>query len=277
MKPVTPIHVVELFSPLSHELVTALKALQPLDWERPTICAPWRVKDVAAHLLGGNFGRLWNRVDASAQPDTPYGDYEHLLNLINDENDLWIQAAQRISPEILIELLELTDRRLYEYFNGLDPYALAHITVAWAGDSLPPNWFDIAREYTEKWLHQQHIREAVHIPLLTGHAWLAPVLDTFMRGLPRTFRNMHAMNGTSIAVQITGEAGGEWSLVRDGDAWNLYSGSAPEAISRVQLDQDLAWRLFTKGVGREEARSQVQIEGNQRVGEKVLELVSIMA
>jgi hypothetical protein len=39
----------------------------------------------------------------------------------------------------------------------------------------------------------------------------------------------------------------------------------------------LAWRLFTKGVGREEARSQVQIEGNQRVGEKVLELVSIMA
>lgn len=277
MKPVTPIHVIELFPPLSHELVAALKALQPLDWERPTICAPWRVKDVVAHMLGGNFGRLWNRVDSSAQPDTPYRDYEQLLNFINDENDLWIQAAQRISPEILIELLELTDRHLYEHFSRLDPSALAHITVAWAGDNLPPNWFDIAREYTEKWLHQQHIREAVGFPLLTGHAWLAPVLDTFMRGLPRTFQNRNAVQGTSIAVQITGEAGGEWSLVRDREAWNLYSGSAPEAISRVQLDQDLAWRLFTRGVGREDARSQVHIEGDQRVGENVLELVSIMA
>jgi hypothetical protein len=54
-------------------------------------------------------------------------------------------------------------------------------------------------------------------------------------------------------------------------------GSDPEAISRVQLNQDLAWRLFTRGVEREKARSQVHIEGNQRVGEKVLEMVSIMA
>ncbi len=277
MKPVTPILAIELFPPLSRELVSALKALQPLDWERPTICAPWSVKDVAAHLLGGNFGRLWNRVDSSAKIDRPQRDYEQLLRFINENNALWVQAAQRISPAILIELLELTDRRLYEHFSRLDPYALAGITVAWAGDSLPLNWFDIAREYTEKWLHQQHIREAVGLPLLTSRTWLSSVLDTFMRGLPHTFRNLPAKQGVSVAVQITGEAGGDWCLVNGGESWQLFAGSVPRVNCRVQLNQDLAWRLFTRGITPQDARQQVHLDGDVRLGEKVLEMVSIMA
>jgi hypothetical protein len=100
--------------------------------------------------------------------EAPLTDYEELVSLINRENEVWVQAARRISPEILIEFLDLTDRRLYEHFRKLDPHALAVISVAWASEDLAPHWFDIAREYTEKWLHQQHIREAVDLPLLTG-------------------------------------------------------------------------------------------------------------
>lgn len=120
----------------------------------------------------------------------------------------------------MIELLELTDHHFYHHFKSLAPDEPAKITVAWAGNSLPPNRFDIAREYTEKWHHQQHIREAVGKPLLTERKWLFPVLDTFMRGLPHAYRNMEATDGTSISILITGEAGGEWSLVREGK-WNL--------------------------------------------------------
>jgi uncharacterized protein (TIGR03083 family) len=278
MKPVEPIHVLELFPPLSRELLSVLKALEPVDWRRPTICAGWCVKDVAAHLLGGNLGRLRQHAGTATPSDEKQSmDYDELLSLINDDNELWVRAAQRISPELLVELLELTDGHLYDTFSRLDPDALAPITVAWASDSLPPNWLDIAREYTEKWLHQQHIREAVNRPLLTGRTWLSPVLDTFMRGLPRTFRNMDARQDTSITVQITGEAGAEWCLVREDSNWQLYLGGNPQAITRVQMDQDLAWRLFTRGVPPQDARRQVQIEGDVRVGEKVLEMVSIMA
>jgi hypothetical protein len=114
------------------------------------------------------------------------------LDLIDRGNAEWVQVARRISPEILIEFLELTDQRLYEHFKSLDPEQPAEITVAWASDDLPPNWFDIAREYTEKWLHQQHIREAVGQPILTGRDFLFPVLDTFLRGLPRAYRGVEA-------------------------------------------------------------------------------------
>lgn len=277
MKPVEPIYAVELFPPLSRELLTVIKALQPIDWARPTICSPWSVKDVAAHLLGGNLGRLWNRDETSTPSENPVRDYDELVSLINRDNELWVQAAKRISPEILIEFLDLTDRHLYDHFRSLAQDELARITVAWAGESLPPNWFDIAREYTEKWLHQQHIREAVGKPLLTKRKWLSPVLDTFMRGLPHTYRNLEAKNGTSVSVQITGEAGGEWSLVREGFHWHLFVGRDPQATCCVQIDQNLAWRLFTKGVTREDAKRQVQIDGNAALGEQVLEMVSIMA
>jgi uncharacterized protein (TIGR03083 family) len=277
MEPVQPINTLELFPPLSRELIKVLRALQPTDWSRPTVCAPWSVKDVAGHLLGGNLGRLWKVDETSTPRENPVQDYDELVNLIHRDNEFWVHAAQRISPEILIEFLDLTDHHLYDHFRSLAQNELARITVAWAGNSLAPNWFDIAREYTEKWLHQQHIREAVSRPLLIGRKWLSPVLNTFMRGLPHNYRNLEAKNGTSISVQVTGEAGGEWSLVREGFLWHLFVGRDPRATCCVQIDQNLAWRLFTKGINREDARRQVQIDGNVELGEKVLEMVSIMA
>jgi uncharacterized protein (TIGR03083 family) len=277
MRLVEPLDTVGLFPPLSRKLIAVLKALQSADWDRPTVCGPWSVKDVAAHLLGGNLNRVWNRTGISTSTVNPIPNYAELLSYINRNNEAWVQAAKRISPELMIELLALTDRRLYQHFRGLDGDKLASISVAWAGDDLAPNWFDIAREYTEKWLHQQHIREAVSAHVLTGRKWLYPVLDIFLRGLPHAYRALKALDGTSISVLITGPAGGAWALVREDSRWRLFSGSDPDSACRVQIDQDLAWRLFTKGATREDARRQVRITGSTALGEPVLDMVSIIA
>ena len=277
LKPLEPVSLVELFPPLSRELLLVLRSFQPSDWGLPTVCSAWTVKDVAAHLLGCSLGRLWKRDEPITTSGHPPISYQQLVSLINRENETWVQAAKRISPEMLIEFLELTDRRLYDHFRNLDPQGTAGISVAWASEDLAPNWLDIAREYTEKWLHQQHIREAVNKPLLTDPIWLSPVLEVFMYALPRAFRDEHAEDGTRVSVEIMGEAGGEWTLVRAGAEWQLYKGLDPHAVSSVQLDQDLAWRLFTKGLAREDARQQVRIEGNKALGERVLDMVSIMA
>lgn len=277
MKPVEPILTVELFPPLSQELLAVLRSLRPTEWALPTMCSPWSVKDVAAHLLGGNLGRLWERDRSSTAAHTPAQDYGALVSQINLNNDLWVQAAKRIGPEILIEFLDLTDRRLYEHFRSLDPEKPARITVAWAGDSLSPNWFDIAREYTEKWHHQQHIREAVGQALLLEREWLFPALDTFMRALPHTYRHLEARDGTSISVEITGAAGGVWTLARESQGWRLFVGRDPQAACLVQIDQDVAWRLFTKGIHRQDAQRQVRIVGDETLGSQVLNMVSLMA
>jgi uncharacterized protein (TIGR03083 family) len=277
MKPVEPILTVELFPPLSRELLGLLKGLSPAGWASPTACGDWSVKDVAAHLLGSNLGRLSSR-DVSLKPSgEPVISFDELVSIIDRENALWVQAARRISPAILMEFLDLTDGRLYEYFKSLKPGAPARIAVSWAGDSSSPNWFDIAREYTEKWLHQQHIREAIGRPLLTERQWLFPVLDTFLRALPHHYRNVEAPEGTSIAIQVTGEAGGEWTLVKQGADWHLFAGHDPGATARIVLDQDLAWRLFTKGINVEDAGRQVKLEGDPALAKRVLDMISIMA
>lgn len=277
MKLVEPIRTVELFLPLGQELLSLLRAFSLADWTKPTVCAAWTVKDVAGHLLGGSLGRLWDDTSRPLRPPGLAKTYDELVTQINRNNDEWVRAAERISPDVLIDFLELTDHRLYAHFCALDDQQPARVAVAWAGQSQSPNWFDIAREYTEKWLHQQHIREAVGQSLLITRQWLYPVLDTFLRGLPYTYRTVEADEGVSVTIRIVGNAGGEWSLRREGTAWQLYSGLDPSANSIVSMSQDIAWRLFSKGVRRESIERDVEITGDALVGAKVLELVSIMA
>ncbi|PKO05777.1 MAG: hypothetical protein CVU41_10165 [Chloroflexi bacterium HGW-Chloroflexi-3] len=277
MKPVELIQVVDLFPALSKELISVLKSLKSSNWEQLTICSPWSVKDVAAHLLGGNFGRLWYHPAEKIKLENQNQNFDQLVKIINQNNELWVKAAKRISPELLIELLQLTDQYLYVYFKKLNPYETAGITVAWASNHLPPNWLDIAREFTEKWLHQQHIREAVDLPLLTDKKWLTPVLDTFMLALPFSYRFVEREVGTSISIQITGEAGKTWTLVRDQFDWQLFIGHDTQAVTSIQLDQNTAWRLFTKAVSKENASKSIKISGDIELGEKIFQVVSIMA
>lgn len=279
MKPVEPVYTVELFPKLSAALLNLLKQMPGSDWDRETMCPTWSVKDVVAHLLGGNLGRLSFGRDRLTRPKQSAGpmNYAELLDYINQRNADWVSAARDISSNLLIEFLELTDPQLYQYFKALPPFASNGPAVAWAGDLQSPNWFDIAREYTEKWLHQQHIREAVNQPGLMTHAFLFPVLDTFMRALPHAYRTQEAAEGTAISFSIRGEAGGDWSLLRQNGDWVLFSGVASGAVCSVHLEQDLAWRLFTKGVSREVAQAQIRLEGDQTLGAEILNIVAIMA
>ena len=42
------------------------------------------------------------------------------------------------------------------YYESFDPFAPAVFAVSWAGEAISLNWFDTARELTERW-HQQQI------------------------------------------------------------------------------------------------------------------------
>ncbi len=279
LRPVEPIHTVDLFPALHAQLLTLLRQLEPQDWLKPTVAVPWSVKDMVAHLLDTDMRRLSSQRDGFTPPATepPPATYHDLVELLNRLNAEWVRAAQRLSPQLLIALLELIGPQVHHLFTTLDPLAPARASVAWAGESASLNWFDIAREYTEKWHHQQHIREAVGAPLLTSRQWLYPALDTFLRGLPHTYRGVSANEGSNLVISISGEAGGEWTLSRRRQNWQLYQGTVAEADTRVQLDQDTAWRLFTKGVAPDDARRQLVIEGDERLGIQLLSLLAIMA
>ena len=111
MQPLQPIIISnELFQELDAELLTLLRSLGDRDWNRPTICSKWAVKDIAAHLLDGSIRRLSIQRDRYLPSESPRGfaSYANLVAYLNDLNAIWTKAARRISPAILIQLLEIT-------------------------------------------------------------------------------------------------------------------------------------------------------------------------
>jgi uncharacterized protein (TIGR03083 family) len=278
LQPAEPVFLAPHFAALHPELISVLRGLQRSDWERPTACAEWSVKDIAAHLLDGNIRRLSFQRDGFSPPSRgPLQSYPELVAYLNRLNAEWVRAARRMSPEVLVQLLELTGPQVADVFLSLDPFGPALFSVAWAGEDVSLNWFDIAREYTERWLHQQQIREAVGAPGLTGRVWLHPVLDVFLRALPFSFRGVERSAGSALGIDIEGEAGGHWTLLRRSQAWELFSGSLPRPDARVRLSQDTGWRLLSKGLTPGEATERVSIVGDSDLGAAFLRTLSVMA
>jgi uncharacterized protein (TIGR03083 family) len=275
LKSPEPVIVATLFPEIHEKLIALLKNLSANDWQKPTVCTNWSVKDVALHLLGVDVGNLSRRRDGNVS-NASVNSWGELVTFVNDWNQSWVSAADRMSPHLLIDLLVLVGSQMCEYFQELDPYSMGD-AVVWAGPEPAPVWLDLAREYTERWHHQQHIRDAVRIPDLKQPKYFSPVLESFAWALPRTYYETIADENTSVTLTITGQAGGRWSVLRNNMTWKLYSGAPSESIAEVIIDQDIAWRLFTRGISQNAAREQIIFKGDQALGLKILEMVSIIA
>jgi len=279
MKPVEPIFTSHLFPLLDEKLLEILRSLSPQDWERQTIAPLWKVKDVAAHLLDGNMRAL------SMLRDNYFGEkpenidtYPDLVGYLNRLNADWVNAMQRVSPKVLIELLEITGKEYSMLMNTLNPFEKALFSVAWAGESESENWFHIAREYTEKYHHQQQIRLAVgKEEVLLKKELYFPFLDTSLRALPHHYREVNAEVGDVIQVTISGESGGDWYLYRNEEKWILVTECELVPICHIRIPPEIAWRLFTKGISREEAEPLINIDGEKSYGSRIIDMLAVMA
>lgn len=279
MRPL-PIDALPLLPALDQLLLDFLRTLTPAEWEQPTLAPQWRVLDVALHLLDGNLRTLSMLRDGyfGVPPTGEVTTHAGLVGFLNQLNADWLTATRRLSPAVVLWLLELTGREYAAFLATLDPWAPAAFAVAWAGEEQSENWFHVAREYTEKWHHQQQIRQAVGRgeDVLLAPQLYAPYLHTSMRALPHHYRTVLAPEGTQLRVRITGPTPGEWQLQRTPDHWQLTADrTTPDAT--VTIDGNVAWRLFSNELDAATAARHIRVEGAQWLGENILHLVAVMA
>ena len=260
------------------KLMELLDSLTPDEWLAQTIASQWRVKDVVAHLLDGNIRALSMQRDGymGISPGVINSDDE-LIAWLNRLNAEWVTGFKRVSPSVLIQLHKSTGQDVSNYFSSLDPFGKAIWAVNWAGESESCNWMHIAREYTEKWLHQQQIRDAVNKPGIMTSEFYHPFISTFMMALPFTYRNTQARVGTIIKLSISSEVGGVWYLEKKKERWELVSAIASRPVSEVIIDPDTAWKLFSKSWRPEKVSDRIEIRGEVELGAQALNMISVMA
>jgi len=273
-----PVKTLHLFPILDEYLIDLLKSLSNDEWHFATIAKHWTVKDIAAHLLDGNLRTL------SASRDNYFGEkpihvdtYADLVKYLNQLNHSWTNAAKRLSPAILIELLTITGKQFCAHLTKLAPFDKAIFSVAWAGQQESYNWFHIAREYTEKFLHQQQIRAAVGKQALFTRELFYPFIDTFMYGLPYTYRNVDAPTGTMVTIKVTTNIGGLWTIAKNDTAWQFTGPTENGVDAVVYIHPDTAWKLFSKGISFEDAMPEITLTGDKELGKTALKMVAVMA
>ena len=268
-----PIFTAHLFPKIEALLLDLLRSLTPGDWELQTMAPKWKVKDVAAHLLDTQLRKLSIVRDGYLPPTPRVTDLAAFINQLNQEG---VTLYRRLSPPMLISLMELASRESAAYHASLDPFSPATFAVSWAGEETSLNWFDTAREFTERWHHQQQIRMAVNRPGIATPELYHPVLDCFLRALPYAYRDVPADPGTLLEFEISGDCGGVWWLHREPAAWRQVSSPSTQATSQVTIPQEIAWRIFTKGIDRQSAEAQTRIRGDSQLGLHILSMKSIV-
>lgn len=150
----------------------------------------------------------------------------------------WVGAAQRLSTTVILDLLTQSGEACADRLLSRTPEAAADFAVGWAGEATSRHWMDAGREYTEWWLHQQHIRIAVGAPLLESAEWVGPVLALFAHVLPRAMNAIPAAIRARVRVVLTGEGGGWCELQRGAEAWRLEAVEIGGSSAPANSDAD---------------------------------------
>lgn len=268
----TPLDVRPLLAPLREALIEVLTDRDATEWQTPTTPG-WTVADTVAHLLGDDLGRLARTRDGHRGP-RPASDesFEAYVDRLNDE---WVVAARRLSPRLLLELLAHTGKQVRALWAGheLDEPSEA---VSWAGADPAPLWLDMARDYSEYWVHQAQVREALGEPLLDDPRFLEPLVSTFLRALPRALRDVVPDEGQStLTIEVTDLTPGDWHLRGDPQGWRFVT-AVGHADTTVTWSADTVWRLGSRAIDPPTARARAHVDGDVDVAAAVCQLLAVI-
>ncbi|GAA0593899.1 maleylpyruvate isomerase family mycothiol-dependent enzyme [Actinomadura livida] len=229
------------------------------DWERPTECPGWTVKDQLAHLAGVEVDLLG---DPAAEIDVPA--FDHVRNDLGQFMEKAVHVRRAVpGPAVAAELAGALERRLAQ-LPGLDPDRVVMLPEGREG-----TYTELMRvRAMDCWVHEQDIRRAVGRPGNLDAPAAHCFWEMLSRGLPLVVaRRANAGPGKTVAfrisdpldfhvaVHVNDEGRGHWAEPEEPDVelamdWETYvrlaaGRCAPDAVTvRLSGDQDLGNRVL---------------------------------
>jgi uncharacterized protein (TIGR03083 family) len=248
------------------QLLTFLAGLSADEWLAPTAAPGWAVRDVALHLLDDDLTWLSTQRDDELAGLVDMSDRRAFPQLLADKNQRWIDGARGMSRQVVAGLLRWSGEQVDSFHASQD--LLGAGSVSWASEDPVPYWFNLAQEFTERWVHQQQMREAVG-RVGDHEATLPEVLRTFVWAFPHQLPRDIGARMIEIAIADVGA----WTLRPAATGWSLIAAPAAGADARLYLTADAAWRLLT---GAAVPPTGITIEGDPRVREALIRVRSII-
>lgn len=181
------------------ELLTLLRGLTDAQWEAPSLCTDWRVRDVATHIV--SYEEL--SIPSLARTFLRGG------LRVNAVNDVALERYASLGPEAIIDLVarNLRPRGLTSGFGG--------------GIAL-----------TDGTIHHQDIRRALGLTRTIPHHRLQPVLDFALRA-PTLSARRNARNLKLVATDIAWTAGNGLEVSGPGEAMLMTIAGRPQALDEL--------------------------------------------
>ena len=201
--------------------------------------------------------------------------YRDLVDFLNRLNADWVKATKRMSPSVLIELLEITGKDFNVYCKPRSFKACylfrcvgGRRTITQLVSRCAGVHREMASSATNSWGRKQARYHDTRV--------YYPLIDTFMQALPHTYRNVQGRAGQTIEVFVTSDAGGKWYLTLGNDGWTLSKTRPASIDASVLIDPDTAWKLFTKAITAPEAETKINCKKATKK-KPILSMLSVMA
>ena len=259
-----PYEVAPLFTAERARLLELLAGLAPADWQRPSPCPGWTVLGLCAHLAGDDLGFLARHRDGhfGTQPPELAGE-DAFARWLDGLQAQWVEAARRLSPRIVTDLLTWSGPQVAETLRGEDPRACT-ASVSWAGRGPLPAWVDQLRELSEYWIHRQQLLQALGRPSDLRADVAGPVLDGLRLAYQFRLAEIEREPGDTVTVAVSGPVARTWFLVAAASGWEFRDQSGQRGIAAVSMTTEQAWRLLTNNLPAA-ARSRIAASGDRAV------------
>lgn len=243
--------------------------LSEAEWDLPTDCPGWSVKDNVAHMIGTERMLLGDRA-----PEVETGGADYVRNDIGRANEQWVAGCRAMAgAEVRDAFLAVTARRL-DALRALD-------ADGWDREGFTPEGPGPYRKFMEIrvfdcWFHDQDIREAIGRPgFLEG-----PVADLAIGRIPAgglgfvVGKKAAAPPGTTVVFEVEGAAPITASIEVPPEGRARLLVGAPPADPTVRIVTDR--RTFARLAGgrwdasRAHAHGRVVVEGDADLGGRIV-------
>ena len=259
-----PGDVAGLFALERGRLLALLGTFDQSDWDKPSPCPGWTVLGLCCHILGDDLSALARFRDqhhGTIPPeDLSEAAFIEWIDLLQIE---WVQAARRLSPRLVIDLLAWTEPQLIELLKAQDPRSpTGH--VSWAGQGPVPVWLEQVRELSEYWIHRQQLLQALGQVSDLRADLAEPVLNGLRWAYPYRLNQIQASDGDTVSIEISGPVRATWHVVSEARSWSFHHRPGRRCVANLSLNTDQAWRLLTNNLSPID-QATIQVTGDPQI------------